>query len=154
MFFNYFNLFGEFRIFVGKWTELWMQVRKGEILFGFEGIPTPLFEWISDDKVRQFEPTFITFGTMFRQPIGIAFKCDECHTENISVNHFNRHYPVTMWKEERPQFDNLTLYVRGHGIFNVVFTWVPNNQNFFRVRFLESLGMLMLNIIHDGLKKI
>lgn len=110
------------------------------MLVGFEGIPTPLFEWISNDMIRQFEPMFISFGTMFKQPLGIAFKCDECHTENISVNHFRRYYPMSMWKEEQTSTGNLTLNLRGYGITNVLFTWVQNTENFYRLRFLESLG--------------
>lgn len=113
------------------------------MLFGFEGIPTPLFEWISDDMAHQFEPMFITFGTMFKQPLGLNFKCDECHTENITVNHMNRYFPMGIWQEEKPEFNNLTLYVRGHGSFNVFFTWVPDNEKFFRVRFIEYKGMYL-----------
>lgn len=134
---------------LGKWTELWLQIRRGEILFGFEGMSTPLFEWISEDMVRQFDPMFITFGTMFRQPLGLSFKCDECHTENISVNHFRRYNPIGMWQEEKMHFNNLTLNLRGYGIFNIIMTWVPNNENFYRLRFLESEGIVSaVDIIH------
>lgn len=39
----------------GKWTDFWLQIRKGEILLGLQGVPVSLFDYVIDDN-STFEP--------------------------------------------------------------------------------------------------
>lgn len=75
---------------LGSWNDLWLQMRKGEIMLGFQGVPTALLEWKSKEMDKEFEPFYLRYGSIFAKHIGIFFKCDECHTENITQFYFQR----------------------------------------------------------------
>lgn len=114
----------------GKWTDFWLQIRKGEIMLGYEGVPTTLFHWKIYDVTMTFEPMYLTYTSVFGKEIGIYFKCDECHTENTTVNSFKQFMPISLWQQtENVIYRNLTLKMRGTGITWVALMWVTNNLN-------------------------
>uniref|UniRef100_A0A6P7G077 Uncharacterized protein LOC114336079 isoform X4 n=1 Tax=Diabrotica virgifera virgifera TaxID=50390 RepID=A0A6P7G077_DIAVI len=115
----------------GKWTDFWLQMRRGEILFGLEGVPSSLFEWISPNADDEFEPMFINFASIIGKPMGLSFKCDECHTQNVTADNTEVYYPVGLWKEEKPLFNNITLLIRGTGITVIKLMFLPEHPHFF-----------------------
>lgn len=100
----------------GRWTDLWLQMRRGEIMLGLEGIPNALFEWTSPNKHEEFEPIFLSYTSITGKPIGVSFKCDECHTENTTLMDFKHWFPIGLWAEEQATFNNFTVLVRGTGV--------------------------------------
>ncbi|KAG5896415.1 hypothetical protein JTB14_022498 [Gonioctena quinquepunctata] len=118
-------------IAAGKWIDFWLQIRRGEIILGIEGVPTSLFEWKSNDKDKEFEPMYLNYASIYAKPMGMFFKCDECHTENISTYNFDRYYPVGIWLEERPIFKKFSLRLRGVGVAVVKFVSLPESLDFF-----------------------
>ncbi|XP_076269016.1 LOW QUALITY PROTEIN: uncharacterized protein LOC143201686 [Rhynchophorus ferrugineus] len=155
-------------ILAGKWTDFWLQVRKGivrccflcspltrhdfttgEVLLGFKGVPTALFEWKHQQSSEVFEPAFLSYRTLYdTMPIGVffdvktrrlhqcgisddaLFQCEECHTENTTEGSFLNFLPVGLHStEENTVHRNLTLKIRGVGIAWISFTWVTNNFN-------------------------
>lgn len=77
-------------ISAGRWASFWLQIRQGEVLLGFEGVPTALFEWKQKEEKEMFQPMFLSYMSEMGHPIGIFFKCDECHTENTTTNYLTR----------------------------------------------------------------
>lgn len=110
----------------GKWTAFWLQMRKGEILFGYEGASEPLFTWEHDNKEAAFEPVFMTYMSIQNNVIGVHFKCTECHTERTSTKSVTRIMPINLWQEtEMNTFQNLSIYARGNGILLIPFLQMP-----------------------------
>lgn len=115
----------------GKWTEFWLIMREKQILLGFKGIPNSFFEYESNDI---FNPIFISFGAIERSPLGFFFKSDQCHTENVSGISFSKIYPIGIWQPEQPLHNNLTLNMRGKGIFLIGLMTLPNNLPFYTLQ--------------------
>lgn len=139
-------------ISIGKWTELWLQIRKGEIELGFEGVPTAIFEWKSYDPDKGFEPMFISYGTILGNPLGLFFKCDDCHTENTTVKNFDVYHPIGLWsKEELPVYNNFSLSMRGVGVVMILLTSVVEYKNQYLVKMDNDKGIwyLFIQIIHQ-----
>ncbi|XP_060536177.1 uncharacterized protein LOC132708084 [Cylas formicarius] len=133
-------------IAAGKWTEFWLQVRRGELLFGLEGVPAPLFEWKQVDSNKAFEPIFITYTSLFDTlPIAIFFKCDECHTENTTANNFLKFIPIGLGSlTESKIYRNLTLKMRGVGVAWISLMWVTNNLNSYQIKLDTLAGQIGL----------
>lgn len=119
----------------GKWAELWLQIRKGEIELGFEGVPTAIFEWKSSNPDNVFEPMFISYGTILGHPLGLFFKCDECHTENVTMKNVGVHYPIGLWStKELLLYNNFTLRMRGVGVVLILLTSVVEYKNQYLIK--------------------
>jgi len=44
-------------------------------MFGFKGVPSPLFEWVQSDMSQAFEPIFLSYTSLFdSMPIGLFFE--------------------------------------------------------------------------------
>ncbi|CAG9861956.1 unnamed protein product [Phyllotreta striolata] len=117
----------------GRWTDMWLQMRTGEIRLGFEGVPTSLFEWTAPDARREFDPAFLSYSSMAGRGIALWFKCDECHTENSTSFDFGHVYPVGFWSDERPLFDNLTLLLRGTGYIVIKLMTLIEHSSFYNL---------------------
>lgn len=105
----------------GTWAEFWLQVRQEEVMLGYKGVPHSLFEWSHTDLVNSFDPAYISFSTLDENYIGIYFRCDECHTEYLTVNNVFTLYPIGIWKENENDFySNFSLKFRGSGT-----VWIP-----------------------------
>ncbi|KAJ8985905.1 hypothetical protein NQ317_010662 [Molorchus minor] len=121
-------------ISTGKWAELWLQMRKGEVMLGFEGVPSSLFEWRSTQSYQEFEPVMINYGTIHGHQLGISFRCDECHTENTLINSFERNLPIGLWStKELPYYNSFNLTLRGDGIALVKLMNMPRLFTFYYI---------------------
>lgn len=121
-------------ILSGKWTLFWLQLRKGEVMLGFEGVPTALFEWQHEQQSEAFMPMFLSYMSIHGHPIGMFFKCDECHTENTTVKHFTRVMPLGLWSEkEQVVHRNLTLKLRGNGIALIPLMLLPGSKDYYGI---------------------
>ncbi|KAL1488031.1 hypothetical protein ABEB36_015404 [Hypothenemus hampei] len=124
-------------ISAGIWTDFWLQMRKGEVLLGFRGVPTPLFEWRHQYKETAFEPTFLAYYSLFdTMPIGIVFQNDECHTENTTDNNFLKYIPIGLHSktENHVRYNNLSMKLRGVGQCWISFLWVANSFNSYQIK--------------------
>lgn len=116
----------------GRWIEFWLQIRKGEIMLGYERVPTPLFQWVHKDF--DFEPFFISYKSIQGNPIGIYFKCDECHTEISTNQYFTKVFPIGMWHPTDGEIrNNFTLKLRGDGDVIIPFMNMPRERDFFMI---------------------
>ncbi|XP_050296162.1 uncharacterized protein LOC126736018 isoform X2 [Anthonomus grandis grandis] len=135
-------------ISAGKWTDFWLQIRKGEIMFGFKGVPTPLFEWF-DKEDKAFDPVFMTYHSHYEtMPIGVFLQIDECHTENTTDNNFLKYFPIGLYSEqEHNTYTNLSLKMRGSGQIWLSLMWVANNLNSIQLKLDTINGVISLNIV-------
>ncbi|XP_030744959.1 uncharacterized protein LOC115874050 isoform X2 [Sitophilus oryzae] len=131
-------------ISAGKWTDFWLQIRRGEIMLGFKGVPTALFEWREKNTEKPFEPMFLSYRTLYpSMPIGVFFNCEGCQTENTTENNFLNFVPVGLHSlEENSHHRNLSLKLRGNGIAWVSFMWVTNNLNSYLFKLDAINGMI------------
>ncbi|XP_074036621.1 tyrosine-protein kinase hopscotch isoform X2 [Leptinotarsa decemlineata] len=136
-------------IAAGKWTDFWLQIRRGELMLGLEGVPTSLFEWKSADKDKDFDPMYLNYASIFGKPMGLFFKCDECHTENISVYNFERYYPIGLWLDERSIFRHFSLQLRGVGITAVRLMVLPESPNFYLFNLDINNGTIYFSKVLD-----
>lgn len=114
----------------GRWVEFWLQIRKGEIMLGYEGIPSSLFEWKHEDF--NFEPFFLSYKSIDGSPVGVYFKCDECHTENVTTEIYTHVYPIGLWQPtEGIVRNNFTLKMRGAGDVIITLMNMPREKDFF-----------------------
>ncbi|KAJ8947274.1 hypothetical protein NQ318_014170 [Aromia moschata] len=142
-------------ISTGKWTDLWLQMRQGEIMLGFEGVPTSLFEWKSENPKSKLDPVFLNFGSIAGNPLGLFFKCDECHTEFTTTDSFQRCLPIGMWStKELPIYNNLTLRIRGSGVAFVSFLAMPGTRNFIMLKIDTLRGEIALSDVTGGLSSV
>ncbi|KAJ8925711.1 hypothetical protein NQ315_009558 [Exocentrus adspersus] len=138
-------------ISAGKWTELWLQIRKGEVVLGFEGVPTAIFEWKSNDPDKSFEPMFLSYGSILGHPLGLFFKCSECHTENTTVKNSKAYHPIGLWStEELPFYNNFTLTMRGVGVTLVQLASVVGYNNQYLLKMDSGKGTITLSNIVNG----
>lgn len=114
----------------GRWVEFWLQIRKGEIMLGYEGIPSSLFEWKHNDF--SFEPFYLSYKSIEGSPIGVYFKCDECHTEITTTEIFTHVYPIGLWlSTEEVIRNNFTLKLRGSKDVIVTLMNMPREKDFY-----------------------
>ncbi|CAG9764694.1 unnamed protein product [Ceutorhynchus assimilis] len=134
----------------GLWNDFWLQIRKGEIMFGFKGVPTSLFEWKQPDIENAFEPMFLAYYSMFNlMPIGVFFENkDECHTENTTDNNFLKFFPIGLYSEsENVVHTNLSLKMRGYGQTWISLLWVVNSLEAYQILIDTVKGMLGFYIV-------
>lgn len=128
----------------GKWASYWLQIRQGEIMLGYEGVPTALFEWKHEEPTTVFMPMFLTYMSLGLKPVGMNFKCDECHTENTTNDRFARIMPIGLWSEaDKVIHTNFTLKLRGRGITVIRLMVLPSTEEFFEFtinEFTESIS--------------
>lgn len=139
----------------GRWIEFWLQIRKGEVMLGYEGIPSPLFEWKHDDM--NFEPFFLSYKSINGYPIGIYFKCDECHTENVTKEYFTHVYPIGLWQPTEGVIrNNFTLKLRGPGKVFIPLMNMPREKDFYMVDIDGNLAKFVkvFNDDADILRKV
>ncbi|KAF5274388.1 hypothetical protein FQA39_LY07268 [Lamprigera yunnana] len=116
---------------LGKWTSFWLQIRKGEILLGFEGVPNPFFEWKEVHESDVFEPVLLSYSSLYGHPIGISFKCDSCHLEITNTTESSKVMSVGLWSEEEHDvYKNLTLIIRGTGTTLVQLYTFPDSESY------------------------
>ncbi|ENN72800.1 hypothetical protein YQE_10604, partial [Dendroctonus ponderosae] len=144
-------------ISAGVWTDFWLQIRRGEVMLGFKGVPTPLFEWKHPDVAQAFDPVFLAYHSLFNEmPIGFFFQVpllgqwvvqgglilkDECQTENTTDNNFLKFLPIGLYSEaENELHTNLSLKMRGTGQIWVSLMWVTNNLNSYQIKIDSVLG--------------
>lgn len=115
----------------GKWVLFWLQIRRGEIMLGYEGISNPFFEWKHTAFTEAFEPIFLTYSTIEAHAIGAFFKYDDCLCEETNSNIFNKIMPIGLWAEtESLIYKNFTLNVRGTGSILVSLMIYPETQKY------------------------
>lgn len=132
----------------GKWVNFWLQIRRGEIMLGYEGVPVSLFEWHHEDSNKAFEPFFLSYKSIAGKPLGVSFKCEECHTENTTSEYFTKILPVGMWKETQGTIhNNFTIKLRGKGIISIPLMNVPREGIYYLIYITER--ELSYNIIMD-----
>lgn len=140
----------------GKWSTFWLQIRKEEILFGSEGVPTPLFEWQHEENTFElFEPRFINYMSNNRNPIGLSFKCDECHTENTTVNVFSKIFPIGIWTNEENVHKRFSLKLRGEGAALIPLFTLPQIEYYYQLMFKKNdliFSVVENNVITNLLK--
>lgn len=119
----------------GKWASFWLQIRRGEIKLGYEGVPTALFEWKHENVAEAFNPIFLSYVSIDGNPIGVFFKCDECHTENTTVNNRLNVMPIGLWSQEQEEqhvvYKNFTLKLRGTGVAIVSLYLFPDSGDYY-----------------------
>lgn len=120
----------------GKWASFWLQIRRGEIQLGYEGVPTALFEWKHEKPTEIFNPMFLSYLSINANPIGVFFKCDECHTENTTVNNRVNVMPIGLWagedeEERHVVYKNFTLKLRGTGVAIVSLYLLPDSGEYY-----------------------
>lgn len=125
----------------GKWSAYWLQIREGEILLGYEGVPSALFEWKHENPVATFVPMFLTYMSLKGRPMGVHFKCDECHTENTTDNNFSRIMPIGLWTEtESTIHNNLTLKMRGTGTALIPLMLLPGTEDYYELKIRHGVS--------------
>lgn len=130
----------------GKWASFWLQIRQGEILLGYEGVPTALFEWKLENVKDTFRPMFISFATVTGNPIGVFFKCDECHTEKTTVNDRVNIMPIGLWsKNEEIVYRNFSLKLRGSGIAIISLYLLPESDDYYIIALRKRITLLQRN---------
>ncbi|XP_031329479.1 uncharacterized protein LOC116160424 [Photinus pyralis] len=116
----------------GRWASFWLQVRKGEVLLGYEGLTDAIFEWRDPESIYAFEPFFLNYQSLEGFPIGISFKCDSCHTEvTDSTLNSSKILPIGLWSQEEDVLNNnLTINIRGFGTLSVRFFTFPDSDSY------------------------
>lgn len=118
----------------GKWNDFWLQMRKGEIMLGYQGVNDAFFEWHYPNKDESFEPMFITYMSIENNLIGVSFNCDECHTERTETNYYTRLMPLGMWsKSENAVYQNISFYLRGTGVALIPLMLMPGAGEYYAV---------------------
>lgn len=129
----------------GRWVEFWLQIRKGEIQLGYEGVPTALFEWKHEDATKAFNPMFLSYVSINGNPIGVFFKCDECHTENTTVNNRFNVMPIGLWiqeEEERAVYTNFSVKLRGTGIAIISLYLLPDSGDYYIIALKKRIVLM------------
>lgn len=117
----------------GKWGTFWLQMRRGEIMLGFEGIEEPFFEWTLLNQ-KGFEPIFVTYMSIEDNIIGVNFKSGECHTERTETSHYTRIMPLGLWSTaEEINYNNISFYLRGTGIALIPLMLLPGSGEYYAV---------------------
>lgn len=117
----------------GKWENFWLQMRIGEIVLGYEGVPLPLFEWKHPNASDAMNPVFLTMSTINGYPLGISLKCDECHTEVTDTKVWSKIYPIGLWAEEEPSHKKFILHLRGTGNVIIPLYMMPNSRDYYSI---------------------
>lgn len=127
----------------GKWVSFWLQIRQGEILLGYEGVPTALFEWKHQNVQETFKPMFLSYATYSGNPIGVFFKCDECHTENTTVNNRINVMPIGLWSEnEEIVHRNFSLKLRGNGVAIISLFLLPDTGDYYVIALRKRIILM------------
>lgn len=134
----------------GKWASFWLQIRQGEILMGYEGVPTALFEWKHENLKQAFNPIFMSFDSINGNPIGVFFKCDECHTENTTVNNRYNVMPIGLWlqgdeSEEQTVYKNFSLKLRGSGVAIISLFVLPDTEDYYIIAIRKRIILMKRN---------
>lgn len=130
----------------GKWASFWLQIRRGEILIGYEGVPTSLFEWKHENPSEIFNPIFISYASISGNPIGVFFKCDECHTENTTVNNRFNLMPIGLWSQETESqniYNNFTLKLRGTGVAIISLYLLPDSGDYYIIALRKRITLMI-----------
>ncbi|CAH0550624.1 unnamed protein product [Brassicogethes aeneus] len=134
----------------GSWAELWLQVRAGEVLLGYQGIPDPFLEYI--DYTNKFQPGYLSFSSIHGFPIGIFFDCHECHTELAEVDDFSKTYSFGIWSDkENDMYRNITFNLRGAGLARILLTNLPYSGYKLVIEFNPTKSEIKLNPVYNGI---
>lgn len=93
---------------IGRWNDLWLKMLKGEIKLGYENKIYPIFGWKTDQSEFIFEPMFMSYEAVKGNVLGIYFRDEQCHVENVSTLLLSNIYPVKIRQE-------LSFHFRGTG---------------------------------------
>ncbi|GJQ66748.1 hypothetical protein Trydic_g4688 [Trypoxylus dichotomus] len=125
----------------GKWDSFWLQMGMGQIVLGYEGVPTPFFEWTHPNASDAIDPIYLMMSTITGYPLGISLKCDECHTEITNTKLWSKIFPIGLWKEEQPYHRNLMLHIRGNGDVLIPLYLMPTSEEYYSIEITDRGSM-------------
>ncbi|KAF5275199.1 hypothetical protein FQR65_LT04231 [Abscondita terminalis] len=113
----------------GRWAFFWLQMRQGEIMLGYEGVPEPFFEWKHEEPDKVFEPVFLSYNSVYGHPVGVYFPCESCHLEVTSTTYASKLMSLGLWSPTVHDFySNVTLHLRGNGIASIHLYTFPESD--------------------------